>query len=211
MNELKECTFSPTINRKGFFNGATGKSTDRSPSQDGPGGDDTYIRLYQKHKEYEEKRQQKQEEKLQKELEECSFVPHRITKKKDKKFAMAAQRSVDHFDRAQYERQHKEQMMQEINLEKQNPRSDKGQNSRYPKTPREENEDEFFDKLYRKKDEFEAKKKERLARLLDDISFQPKLNKNKNYVVTKDVIERNQEFLAKKNEKIQKMKQEENS
>ena len=69
------------------------------------------------------------------------------------------------------------------------------------KTPRAE-ADEYFEKLYKKKDEYEAKKKERLEKLLENISFQPKTTKNKNYKVTKDVIERNQEFIMKKNQKI---------
>lgn len=47
------------------------------------------------------------------------------------------------------------------------------------------------------------KKKERLEKLLGEISFQPKTNKVKNGKVGKDVIERNQEFIAKKNQKIQ--------
>lgn len=35
-------------------------------------------------------------------------------------------------------------------------------------------------------------------------TFQPKTNKNRNYVITNNVIERNQDFIHKKNEKMQK-------
>lgn len=52
-------------------------------------------------------------------------------------------------------------------------------------------DDEYFEKLYKKKDEYEAKKKERLERMMSENTFQPKTNNNKQYVVTKDVIERN--------------------
>lgn len=63
-----------------------------------------------------------------------------------------------------------------------------------------------MDKLYKKKDEYEAKRQERIKKERNENSFQPKTTKNKNYLVTKDVIERNIEFLTKKNEKREKMK-----
>lgn len=46
MNELKECTFSPHINKKIVF---TGKSAEKSDSPDN--NEDPYTRLYEKHKE----------------------------------------------------------------------------------------------------------------------------------------------------------------
>lgn len=38
-------------------------------------------------------------EKLQKETEGCSFAPERVTKHKDKKFKLLAERSADHFEK----------------------------------------------------------------------------------------------------------------
>lgn len=39
---------------------------------------------------------------------------------------------------------------------------------------------EYFDKLYKYKDEFENKRKERLEKMKSELSFMPKTNKTKN-------------------------------
>ncbi len=50
----------------------------------------------------------------------------------------------------------------------------------------------LFEKLYKKKDEYDSKKKVKLEKLLHEISFQPKTNKNSKYKVEKTVIESSQ-------------------
>ena len=72
------------------------------------------------------------------------------------------------------------------------------------KTPRNE-EEPHYERLFKLKDEYDAKKKQKLDKIISDITFQPQTTKNKNYTVQKDVIERNNDFIVKKNEKIQKM------
>jgi hypothetical protein len=52
--------------------------------------------------------------------------------------------------------------------------------------------------LYKKKEEYEGKKQEKIEKQLNEITFQPKTNKSKQYKVTKDVIERNNDFLHRK-------------
>lgn len=47
--------------------------------------------------------------------------------------------------------------------------------------------------------------------MFSDLTFQPKTNKTSKYKVTKDVVERNQEFITKKNEKIKQRKERDNS
>lgn len=84
--ELRGCTFSPQINnrRSMYFE---------------DDGTDPYTRLYERHIEYAEAKKQKEIEKQQKEIAECSFKPNRITKKKDKQFNLVNQRSIDHFEK----------------------------------------------------------------------------------------------------------------
>ena len=74
------------------------------------------------------------------------------------------------------------------------------------KTPRGEPDIEYLDKLHKKKDEYEQKRQDRIQKEIAENSFQPKTTKNKNYQITQNVIERNQEFIAKRNEKREKMK-----
>ena len=87
-NELKECTFVPSINqqhtsrqRRSFQNNGSRNSANQSRSNEKH--EDPYERLYSKHKEQELNRKQKEMEKLDKDMEECSFAPQRITKNKD--------------------------------------------------------------------------------------------------------------------------------
>lgn len=54
-----------------------------------------------------------------------------------------------------------------------------------------EPDDQLFEKLYKKKDEYDAKKKERMEQQMHENTFQPKTNKNKHYVISNNVIERN--------------------
>jgi len=52
-------------------------------------------------------------------------------------------------------------------------------------------EEPRYEVLYKKKDEYEAKKKEKMDKMNKDITFIPTTNKNKNEKIGKDVIERN--------------------
>ena len=85
---MRGCTFSPQINnRRAAY-----------PSDD---PSDPYTRLYEKHHEYAMAKKQKEIELKQKEMQECSFQPQRITKKKDKYFNLSNQKSFDNIERTQ--------------------------------------------------------------------------------------------------------------
>mmetsp|Transcript_43475 Transcript_43475/g.41930 ORF Transcript_43475/g.41930 Transcript_43475/m.41930 type:complete len:130 (+) Transcript_43475:1663-2052(+) len=117
----------------------------------------------------------KLEEKEEEQMKVCSFMPERLTRGTDKKYL--SRKSVDH---------------------------EKAENMVTQSSGAVKEDDEYYEKLYKKKQEYEAKRKERIERVMNENTFQPKTNKNKHYVVTKDVIERNQDFINKKNEKRQK-------
>mmetsp|Transcript_34601 Transcript_34601/g.25768 ORF Transcript_34601/g.25768 Transcript_34601/m.25768 type:complete len:121 (+) Transcript_34601:858-1220(+) len=118
-------------------------------------------------------------------MKQCSFVPERQTKKMDKKY-LASRKSID---------QHLE--------------STQLQYATQASGAQKEEEEVYYEKLYKKRDEYEAKKKQKLERMFSENTFQPRLNKSKQYIVAKDVIERNQEFIEKKNEKAKKRLQDE--
>jgi len=128
--------------------------------------------------------------------EACSFAPERVTKKYDKKLL----RSIDNFESVQEPRKHVSSLQQQEETERNK-----------SKTPRaRDNGGDYFEKLYKKKDEYEAKKREREQKqTVEEATFRPQTTKSSRYKVQKDVIERNIEFMAKKNEKLERIKAEE--
>ena len=76
--------------------------------------------------------------------------------------------------------------------------------SKRMKSARGDDSELHFEKLYKMKDEYEARKKQMAQVLNEEPSFVPSTNRYKNSRIEKDVIERNQEFLAKKEEKAKK-------
>ncbi|CDW79736.1 UNKNOWN [Stylonychia lemnae] len=91
--ELKECTFSPKIVSRRSLNSISSREEEPQP-QPNP-----YTRLYEKHHEYQQIKKQKEIENKQKELEEFTFQPQRITKSKDNKYPNYAQKPQDHFEK----------------------------------------------------------------------------------------------------------------
>lgn len=73
--EMKNCTFTPQTLKKY----QAPKSLDRSQVE----GEEVHSRLYSQYKLQEEKRKHLEQQKIEAEISECSFVPHRVTKAKD--------------------------------------------------------------------------------------------------------------------------------
>lgn len=85
-------------------------------------------------------------------------MPERITKKSDKKFKAASERSADHLQKQYEERMSKEPAVGTNYMTTQSSQTDGASTQQFVREP----EDQLFEKLYKKKDEYEAKKKERL-------------------------------------------------
>ena len=216
--EVEGCTFVPQVNR-----GAQPENTKSSSKiEEDVSSPDPFSRLYQDNQRREKDREDKKKVQDALETSLCTFNPDRPTKKKDGKFAAALERykSKERFDEIQ-------RAGTSANKEKDSPiHPTPGSTPNHCKDTKRSNNVSLsrdynqFERLYSKRLEYQENKHKLSQKLFHEqgVSFKPDLSKTARRAdssmrddgdTKSGVWKRTEEFLRRREEKVNKMKEEE--